>query len=158
MIGNWTAQQWQATEITSCRTIYLLIRLFPSDGMKVVEFDPQSTFLCLLTGLCGGQCFIYIGSSDGKASACNVGDLCLIPGSGKSPGEENGNPLQYSCVENAKDREAWRATVYRVVKSRTWLSNFPFTSSLQIYMCVCVWNEALWNDLEPYWIIQSNIQ
>ena len=106
--------------------------------MKGTEFDPQSTFLCLVIGLCGGQCFIYIGSSDGKASACNVGDLGLIPGSGRSPGEENGNLLQYSCVENAKDRGAWRATVYGVAKSRTRLSNFHFTSSLQICVCVCV--------------------
>ena len=106
--------------------------------MKGAEFDPQSTFLSVLIGLCGGQRFIYIGSSDGKASACNVGDLGLISGSGRFPGEENGNLLQYSCMENAKDRGAWQATVYRVAKSRTRLSNFHFTSSLQIYVCVCV--------------------
>ena len=46
-------------------------------------------------------------SSDGKESACNVGDLGLIPESGRSPRERNGNPLQYSCLENSKDREAW---------------------------------------------------
>ena len=44
-------------------------------------------------------------SSDGKESACNVGDLGLLPGSGRSPGEGNGNPLQYSCLENSKDKE-----------------------------------------------------
>ena len=44
--------------------------------------------------------------SDGKASACNVGDLGLIPGSGRSPGEGNDNSLQYSCLENSMDREA----------------------------------------------------
>ena len=43
------------------------------------------------------------GGSDGKASACNVGDLGSIPGSGRSPGERNGNPLQYSCLENSMD-------------------------------------------------------
>ena len=47
------------------------------------------------------------GGSEGKASACNVGDLGSIPESGKSPGEGNGNPLQYSCLENPMDREAW---------------------------------------------------
>ena len=47
------------------------------------------------------------GGSDGKASACNAGDLGSIPGSGRSPGEGNGNPLQYSCLENPMDREAW---------------------------------------------------
>ena len=47
------------------------------------------------------------GGSDGKASACNAGDLGLIPGSGRSPGEGNGNTLQYPCLENPKDRGAW---------------------------------------------------
>ena len=50
--------------------------------------------------------------SDGKASACNAGDLGLIPGAGGSPGEGNGNPLQYSCLENPTDRGAWPATVH----------------------------------------------
>ena len=57
--------------------------------------------------------------SDGKASAYNVGDLGSIPGSGKSPGEGNGNPLQYSCLENSMDRGAWWATVHGVEKSWT---------------------------------------
>ena len=52
-------------------------------------------------------------------SGCNVGDLGLIPGSGRFPREGNGNPLQYSCPENPMDRGAWRATVHRVAKSET---------------------------------------
>ena len=70
--------------------------------------------------------FIYLGfpgSSDGKESACNTRDPALIPGSGRSPGEENPNPLQYSCLENPMDREAWQTTVHRVAKSWTRLSN-----------------------------------
>ena len=63
------------------------------------------------------------GGSDGKESACNVGDSGLIPGSGRSPGEGNGNPLQYSCLENPMDRGARRATVYGVAKSQTRLSD-----------------------------------
>ena len=59
------------------------------------------------------------GGSDGKESACSVRDPGLIPGSGRSPGEGNGNPLQYSCLENSKDRGAWWATVHGVAKSRT---------------------------------------
>ena len=47
--------------------------------------------------------------SDGKESACNAGDPGSIPGSGRSPGEGNGNPLQYSCLENSKDRGAWQS-------------------------------------------------
>ena len=55
-------------------------------------------------------------------SACNVGDLGSIPGLGKSPGEGNGNPLQYSCLENPMDGGVWWATVHGVAKSRTRLS------------------------------------
>ena len=50
---------------------------------------------------------LWYDGSDGKASACNVVDLGSTPGSGRSPGEENGNPLQYSCLENPMDRGAW---------------------------------------------------
>ena len=49
----------------------------------------------------------FPGDSDGKVSACNAGDPGLIPGSGRSPGEGNGNPLQYSCLENLMDGGAW---------------------------------------------------
>ena len=49
----------------------------------------------------------FAGGSDGQASVYNAGDLGLIPGSGRSPGEGNGNPLQYSCLENPMDRGAW---------------------------------------------------
>ena len=52
-------------------------------------------------------------------SACNVGDPGSIPGLGRSPGEGNGNPLQYSCLENPMDGGAWKATVHGVAKSRT---------------------------------------
>ena len=59
-----------------------------------------------------------------KESACNAGDLGSIPGSGRSPGGGNGNPLQYACLEkNPMDRGAWQAIVHGVIKSRTQLSN-----------------------------------
>ena len=61
----------------------------------------------------------FPGGSEVNASACNVGDLGLIPGLGRSPGEGNGNPLQYSCLENSMDGGAWWATVHRVAKSQT---------------------------------------
>ena len=63
--------------------------------------------------------YLSPGGSDGKESACNAGDLGLSPGSGRSPGEGNGNPLQYSGLENSMDRGAWWATVHGVTKSRT---------------------------------------
>ena len=67
---------------------------------------------------------IFPGGSDGKGSACKMGDPGLIPGSGRSPGEGKGNPLQYYCLENSMDGGAWWAIVHGVAKSRTRLSNF----------------------------------
>ena len=69
----------------------------------------------------------FPGGSEVKASACNAGDQGLIPGLGGSPGEGNGNLLQYSCLENPMDGGAWWATVHGVAKSWTWLSDFTFT-------------------------------
>ena len=68
-------------------------------------------------------------SSVSKESACGAadrGDTGLIPRSGRSPGEGNGNPLQYTCLENPMDRGAWLATVHGVAESRTQLSDFTF--------------------------------
>ena len=78
-----------------------------------------------LTSLAGPPTYWlgFPGGSDGKESAHNAGDLGSISGSGRSPGEGNGNPLQYSCLENPMDRGAWRATVHEVAKSRTRLSD-----------------------------------
>ena len=56
------------------------------------------------------------GSSVGKKSACSAGDLGSIPGSGRSPGKGNGNPFQYSCLEDPMDRGAWQATVHGVAR------------------------------------------
>ena len=61
----------------------------------------------------------FPGGSDSKESVCNVGDLGLIPGLGRSPGEGNGNPLQYACLEHPMNRGAWWATVHGVTKSWT---------------------------------------
>ena len=61
----------------------------------------------------------FPGGSDGKESACNAGDMGFIPGSGRSPGGGNSNPLQYSCLDNPMDRGAWWATVHGVTKSQT---------------------------------------
>ena len=61
--------------------------------------------------------------SDSKESACNAGDLGSVPGLGRSAGELNGNPLQYSCLENSMNRGAWWATVHGIAKSWTLLSD-----------------------------------
>ena len=62
----------------------------------------------------------------GSESACNVGDLGLIPGWGRSPGEGHGNPLQYSCLENSMDRGTWRDTVHRVAEELDMSNSFTF--------------------------------
>ena len=76
---------------------------------QLYSFDSFETNIIL--SLC--ICF------DDKESACNAGDPGSIPGTGRSPGEENGNPLQYSCTANPVDRGAWWATVHGVAKSQT---------------------------------------
>ena len=73
----------------------------------------------------------FPGGSEGKASACNAGDLGSIPGLGRSPGEGNSNPLQYSCLENPMDGGSWRATIPEVAKSQTRLSDFTH-SQMQV--------------------------
>ena len=78
----------------------------------------------------------FPGSSVGKESACSVGDPSSIPGLGRSPGEGNGNALQYSYLENPVDRGAWKATVHGVAKSWTRLSDFTF---FPVYMHQAAW-------------------
>ena len=78
------------------------------DIIIVNIFAPNMGFSCSLVG---------------KESACNAGDLGLIPGLGRLPGEGNGNPLRYSCLENLMDRGAWQAAVHGVAKSWTQLSD-----------------------------------
>ena len=67
---------------------------------------------------------MYIMGFPNSESACNVGDQGSFPGSGSSPGEGNGNPFQYSCLENPMDRRAWWATIHRVAKSWKRLSDY----------------------------------
>ena len=70
----------------------------------------------------------FPGGSDGKESACEVGDPGSIPRSGRSPGEGNGSPLQSSCLQNSMDREALQATVYTILaesrKDLSWESQY----------------------------------
>ena len=71
------------------------------------------------------SCYVgFPSGSGGKESAYSVGDLGSIPGSGRSPGEANGNPLHYSCLENSMDRGTWGDKVHGVAKSQTRLSDY----------------------------------
>ena len=97
-------------------------RAEPPFLMALYQYISTSSFLnCIIHENRG-----FPGGSDGKASARNAGDLDSIPGSGRAPGEGNGNPLQYSCLENSMDGAAWWATVHGVAKSQTQLSDFTF--------------------------------
>ena len=98
----------------------------------------------------------FPGDSEVKASACNAEELVLItesdpwiPGSGRSPGEGNGNPLQYSCLENPMDRGAWWPTVHGVAKSRKRLSELTLTFTLYL---------MLWGIQITYKVIKSIIE
>ena len=71
-------------------------------------------------------------------SACSSEGPGSIPRSGRSPGEGNGNPLQYPCLENPMDREAWQATVHRVTKSQTLLNDQHF----HLLSNICNWNKG----------------
>ena len=88
-----------------------------SDAFKIHSKHSNSNITLI------GYILGFPGNSDGKEFACNAGDLGSIPELGRSPGEENGNPLQYSCLENSMDRGAWWATVHEVSKNQTQLSN-----------------------------------
>ena len=99
-----------------CRNSWYLYRRYWTNDVKAQDSrDHIWLSLRLHLGFPGG--------SEVKASACNAGDLGSIPGLGRSPREGNGNPLQYSCLENPMDGGAWWATVHRVAKSRTWLTD-----------------------------------
>ena len=97
-------------------SVFILIKIIHAHSFKneiVVTKNNSTNFLLL-------RCFS--GSSDGKELACNAGDPGSIPGLGRSPGEGNGNPLQYSCLVKPMDRGAWWATVHGVTKSGTQVS------------------------------------
>ena len=76
-------------------------------------------------------------STSGKASVCNVGDPGSISGLGRYPEEGNGNPLQYSCLENSMDGGAWWATVHGVTKSRMQLSDLTSLHTLKSESVSC---------------------
>ena len=84
--------------------------------LKIFSFSCLFTFASFKLEII---CFGYSSLSDSKESACNAGDLGSVPGSERSPGEGNGYPLQYSCLENSINRGAWQATVHVVAKSQT---------------------------------------
>ena len=132
------ASQW----LGLCQLLSLCICISRDSTEKRVENTWKKKFCDIpeknRTWICHSSSTVYTaltlylgfpGGSDSKESVCNAGDTDLIPGLGRSPGVGNGNPLQYSCLENSMDREAWRATVHGVAKSRTRLSDFLYSAT-----------------------------
>ena len=114
-------------KVAKPRGLCLTVWLFGAEGETLLFtwIENASTFfITFLSDLFVSRDFP--GGSDSKASAYNVGDPGSIPGSGRSPGEGNGNPLQYSCLENPTDGGTWWATVHGVAQCQTQLSDFTF--------------------------------
>ena len=116
--SGWLERAWHSQETSSTDDKVILMSGHQIPSESLIFFSKKI------------HLFLYRASWEVKASACNVGDLGSIPGSGRSPGEGNGNPLQYSCLENHMDRGTWWATVHRVARSRTRLSDRATSLSL----------------------------
>ena len=118
------AWKWKV-EVKSLSRVRLLANPWTASWVQIQVLLPTSSqlwvFLCLSYLIVGTTAS---GGSDGKVSTYNVGYLGSIPGSGRSSGEGNDYPLQYSCLENPMDGGAWWATVHGITNSRTQLSNF----------------------------------
>ena len=87
------------------REVYFIIR------SHILSFFDGSSIL----GISSSHIY-FLGGSDNKESTCSAGDVAFIPGWGRCPGEGNGNPFQYSCLENSMDRRSWQATVHNVAR------------------------------------------
>ena len=118
-------------------SLSLLQRIFPTQGLNPSLLHcgrilyQLSHSVLVINFVCK-----FPGASGGKASAYIVGALGTIPGSGRSPGEGNGNPLQYSCQENPMDGGTWWAIVLGIAKGRTRLSDFTFTFVCKLIICL----------------------
>ena len=104
-------------QLVSCSLQREFLTVYKSNGSvySITETQKKNKILFENRGFSGG--------SNSKESACNAGDPDLLPGLGRSPGEGDGYPLQYSCLENPMDKGAWWAIVHGVAKSQMWLNN-----------------------------------
>ena len=82
--------------------------------------------VCLFVGFPGGS-----SAKNLPANTGDIRDVGSIPGSGRAPGGQHGSPLQYFCLENPRDREAWKAIVHRVAKSQTWLKQLSIHTMIK---------------------------
>ena len=125
-----------------------------SESLTSLTTNPLWSHIFLLFSIL--KFMVFPGGSDSKESSCNAGDLDSILGSGKSPGEGNGNPLQYSCLENPMDRQVWWATVCGV--GHDWATSLHFMTTyggfiVKLKLGLHGWKStgALW---EAFWVAQ----
>ena len=93
-----------------------------------------------------------------KNLSANTGDVVLIPGSGRFPGERNGNPFQYSCLKNPIDRSTWKATVHGFTKSQTQLSTYAHTHHIFFIFQISFKKYNLFFNSENYFLFYTRIQ
>ena len=107
--------------------MYAYAYMYPGAGHSVVNnigpLDTNITRLIIQLNTSFNPKEAFLGGTDGKESVCNTGNTGSIPGSGRSPGGGNGNPLQYSIPDTSVERGAWWATVHGVTESQTQLGN-----------------------------------
>ena len=96
----------------------------------------------------------WLSGKESASKAWDPWDAGLIPGSGRSSGEENGNPLQYCCLENPMDRGSWQVTVYRVTKSQTWWKRLSMHTCITRtpYFTARIMSKASVSPRSSYWL------
>ena len=122
---------WNASSICLICLAPVIMEIIANTQMKHTMFQALSHSISI-TVLRESIITEFPGGSGSKESAHSAGEPGSIPGSGRSPGEGNGNPLQYSCLENPMGRGAWRATVHEIAKSQTWLGDTHTTPLLRM--------------------------
>jgi len=127
LLGIWYLEKRKYSwPFNICISMVFIQRMENIWKKKFHEIPKSKTWICHSSSTIYIVLALYLGfpgSLDSKESACSVGDMGSIPGLRRSPGEGNGNPLQYCYLENSMDRGAWWAPVHGVAKSRTWLSD-----------------------------------
>ena len=114
-----------------CWFEYYLNLALISECLSKIRIWPNFIYRCLIGDVCSsGESILFMLYLPDNAGG--IGDVGSVPGSGRSPGEGNGNPLQYSCLENFMDRGAWLATVHGVTRSQTQLSTESRISPLPL--------------------------
>ena len=115
-VGSWVLSL-QPHHLLSTSLLANIIIRFKLMVYLELHISPRNLSVYVYVCVCVCVWMGFPHGSDSKQSSCNAGDSGLIPGLGRSPGEGNGYPLQYSCLENSIDRGAWQATVHGVSKS-----------------------------------------